>query len=172
MSAARLYILCGLPFAGKTTLALALVQWFGFTHIALDDINSERDLGLTGDAISQSDWARSYAEAHRRLDAALAGGQSVIYDATNFNRKERDRLHKIAARYNISTTVIYLDLADEARHRWQANRRTRSRYDVRDEDFAQVADNFDPPTADEDTLTYDGSLPLDEWVAQTFEDAK
>ncbi len=170
MSNARLYILCGLPFAGKTTLALALVHRLGFTHIALDDINSERGLGVSGEPISQADWARSYAEAHRRLEAPLASGQTVIYDATNFTRKERDRLRKIAARHNIAASVIYLNLADQARRRWQDNRGSRTRYDVRDEDFAQVTANFELPTADENVITYDGILPLDEWIGWTFGD--
>ncbi len=169
MSNVRLYILCGLPFAGKTTLAQALMRRFGFPYIALDDINSERSLGLDGERISQMNWAKSYAEAHRRLDANLASGQSLIYDATNFTRKERNRLRELAAKHSIATTVIYLDLADEARRRWQANHISHARYDVRDEDFALVADNFEPPT-DEDAITYDGTLLLDEWIARTFGD--
>lgn len=168
MSAARLYILCGLPFAGKTTLAQAIAQWLGGTVVALDDINRERGVGLTGEPISQADWARSYAEAHRRLDAALTEEQSVIYDATNFRRKERDRLRDIAARYDVAAIIIYLDLPIEARRRWQANRRSGLRYDVRDEDFALVADNFAPPAADEEVITYDGTQPIDDWIAQTF----
>jgi len=68
MSEARLYILCGLPFAGKTTLARAMARRLGFVSIALDDVNSERGVGLSGEAIPQAEWAKSYAEAHRRLD--------------------------------------------------------------------------------------------------------
>jgi predicted kinase len=170
MNEARLYILCGLPFAGKTTLAQAMARRLGFTSITLDDINSERGVGLTGEAISQADWARSYAEAHRRLDAALAAGQSVIYDATNFQRKERDRLRDIATRHGLPATVVYLNLpAAEVRRRWLDNRASGVRYDVRDEDFAQVADNFEPP-ADEDVIIYDGTQPVAEWVSNTFGD--
>jgi hypothetical protein len=39
---------------------------------------------------------------------------------------------------------------------------------VRDEDFAQVADRFEPPTDDENTVCHDGSIPLDWWIEQTF----
>jgi adenylate kinase family enzyme len=40
MSESKLYILCGLPFAGKTTLAKELVKRFGFVHIGIDQINT------------------------------------------------------------------------------------------------------------------------------------
>ncbi len=169
MSEARLYILCGLPFAGKTTLARVMARRLGFVSIALDDVNSERDVGLSGEAISQAEWAKSYAEAHRRLDQALAERQSVIYDATNFQRKERDRLRDIAARHGLPVSVIYLNLPTaEVCRRWLDNRRSGVRYDVRDEDFAQVAENFEPPSSDEDVLIYDGTLPSSQWIEQMF----
>jgi len=99
----------------------------------------------------------------------LAAGQSVTYDATNFQRKERDRLRNIAARHDLPTTVIHLNLpAAKVRRRWLDNRRSGVRYDVRDEDFAQVAENFEPPSSDEDVLIYDGTLPSSQWIEQMF----
>lgn len=164
----RLYLTCGLPFAGKTTLAVQLAQHSGWKRISLDDINAERGVGQDNSVITQADWARSYAEAHRRVDATLAAGQTVIYDATNFTRKERDRLRHIAARHNAATTIIYLDIADIARTRWQDNRRNPARRDVGDADYAQVADNFQPPTADENVIIFDRSRPLAEWISNNF----
>lgn len=54
------------------------------------------------------------------------------------------------------------------RKRWQKNRTTKLRSDVRDEDFAEVADNFQPPTEDEKVLIYDEREPMDIWVKQHF----
>src|SRR5438093_426031 len=39
-----------------------------------------------------------------------------------------------------------------------------------EDDFALVADNFEPPTDDENVVRYDGSTPLDTWIDQTFSD--
>jgi hypothetical protein len=44
----RLYILCGSPFAGRSTLARALVAATGCESVALDAINSEYGAGLRG----------------------------------------------------------------------------------------------------------------------------
>lgn len=38
-----LYILCGLPFAGKTTLTRALERKLGFALVELDAINLEEN---------------------------------------------------------------------------------------------------------------------------------
>ena len=52
MSEPTLYILCGLPFAGKTTLAKELVKHFGFVHIDIDQIYTNFCVWLRGVFIS------------------------------------------------------------------------------------------------------------------------
>ncbi len=42
----RVYILCGLPFAGKTTLARTLAQHLDLPRVSIDEINGERGLGF------------------------------------------------------------------------------------------------------------------------------
>lgn len=160
------YILCGLPFSGKSTLARELARRFGLEHVEIDRINSERGVGFDGAPISQQEWTATYSESFRQLERCLANGRSAVYDATNFTRQQRDRVRRIAGRFHACAAVIHLDLPDEARRRWQVNRLSGERYDVRDDDFAQVADNFEPPTDDEETIRYDGQTPLDEWLEQ------
>jgi predicted kinase len=169
MPTPRLYILCGLPFAGKTTLAGVLSDHLGLARLALDDIICEWGVGLDGRPIPAEHWAAAYNEAYRRLDALLRAGRSVVYDATNYRRAHRRRLERIAARHGATTQVIYLDVAEaEARRRWQQNRVTRERWDVRAEDFAKVVDHFEPPDPDEGVLHYDPAVPPAQWIAQTF----
>ncbi len=164
-----LYILCGLPFTGKTTLARALEQQLGIALVELDDINSVRGVGLRGEAISPEEWDRTYAEAYRQLDTLLAAGQSVLFDAASFTKAQRDFLRILAGKRGASSLVIYLDVSEvEARQRWLQNRATGARYDVRDEDFAQVVNFFEPPTPEEQAVYYRPSQPADEWIQQTF----
>jgi len=164
-----LYIMCGLPFAGKTTVALALVRQVGFRRVAIDDINDERGIWDDTVGLTPEEWANTYAEAYRRIDLLLAQGHSVIDDSVNHTWALRERLRAIAARHGASATVLYIDVpAAEARHRWVRNRQTEERGDVRDEDFANVFDNFEPPCADETVLRYAGVLPLDAWIDRVF----
>jgi predicted kinase len=102
------YALCGLPFAGKSSVAGALARRSGAPVIRLDAINHERGLGLDGSAIPWDEWERTYDEAYRRIDRALADGNSVIFDHGNFNRSERDRVREIGKRHQARVVTIYV----------------------------------------------------------------
>jgi predicted kinase len=138
-------------------------------YLELDRINIERGIGMDGGMITRQQWTASYREAYRRLKDALAQGCTVVYDATNFRRIQRDQVRRIAAHYGADVVVIHVQVPEaEIRRRWQANRITKQRLDVRDEDFAEVAANFQLPNADERVLHYDQRIPPEEWLAQHF----
>lgn len=166
---AVLVLMCGLSFAGKTTIARALADARGWRYISLDDINTERGVGIAGQPISDREWQRTYAEAYRRIEQCLRARQPLIYDETNMLRAQRDQLRGIAAACAAPTYVVYVATPeDEARRRWQANRLRPQRSDVRDDNFAQVIARFEPPASDEAVIRFDPSLPLQEWIARAF----
>lgn len=164
-----LYILCGLPFAGKTTLAKELVNCLSIKRVALDEINTERGIWDEETGMSSEEWEATYQEAYRRIASCLRQGESVVDDSTNFTRTQRDRLRSIAEQHQARTQVIFVDIpVSEARRRWQENRQTARREDVRDEDFAYVLHHFVSPTEDEQVLRYDGTVQAREWVRLMF----
>ncbi len=166
-----LYILCGLPFAGKTTLAKELVNSLAVKRVAIDDINSERGIWDNEKGLSSEEWDETYREAYQRIATFLSKGESVVDDSANFTVEQRDRLRDIAQQYNASTCVIFVDISlTEARRRWQENRQTAVRADVRDDDFAHVVVYFAPPTVNENVLLYNGSLPVRDWIHHIFND--
>jgi predicted kinase len=160
--------MCGLSFAGKTTLARTLASHCGWHYLSLDVVSTKRGVGLDGNAISPQEWTLTYAEAYRCVQEALRTGHSVVYDETNFLRAQRDQLRSIAARYHAKTYVLYVATsAAEARRRWQHNRITHQRGDVRDDDFALVVERFEPTTADEYVIRYNSTVPIGIWIIQT-----
>ena len=167
ISEPALILMCGLPFAGKTTIARALSAYRRWNYISLDAINTERGVGLDDQPIPAHEWEQTYAEAYRRVDACLRQGLSVVYDETNFLKAQRDQLRAIAADSHVPTYVLYIATPEaEARRRWQQNRLTPQRGDVRDDDFALVIRRFEPPTENESIIHYDPSLPLQYWIEQ------
>jgi adenylylsulfate kinase-like enzyme len=96
-----LYLLCGLPFAGKTTLAKALVRSLGIHRVAIDDINNERGIWDEETGLSPEEWTNTYQEAYRRIAASLKRGESVIDDSANFTRELRQLGQKL---FNITKT--------------------------------------------------------------------
>lgn len=164
-----LYILCGLPFAGKSTLAKELVKRFGFVYIDIDQINTNFGVGLCGAPISPEEWEKSYAAAYKWLRDALDSGQSVLFEGANFTKELRDRLRAIADVRVAASRVIYVDISEsKARERLHYNRVTRQRSEVRDDNFALVATYFELPTVEEQVIYYHQSKPLNEWIRQNF----
>ena len=162
----RLVILCGVPFAGKSTLARALAARPGWVLLEVDAINRDRGAGSRDGRLSRAEWTATYREAFRRLDGLLAEGRSVVYDATNGRRRMRDRLRQIAAVRGARAVVVLVEPPlVEVRRRRETNRLTPRRPDVHDDDFAEVVSGFQAPGEDEGAVRYDGSTPVAEWIA-------
>lgn len=169
MNKPYLYLLCGFPFAGKTTVARKMVNELGFRRVSIDEINNERGVWDEEKGLSPEEWTKTYQEAYRRIDALLSQGESVIDDSANFTREQRDCLRAIAHAYDATSVVIFLDTPlAEAQRRWQENRQTTVRADVRDSDFVHVIEHFELPTEDEQVLCYDGTISVEEWMDLTF----
>ncbi len=166
-----LYIMCGLPFAGKTTLAKEMVNLLGIKRVSIDEINSERGIWNDETGMSPEEWTKTYEIAYQRTANFLSQSKSVVDESANFTKEQRDRLRVIAEQYNSQTYVIFVDISlAEVRRRWQENRQTVVRNDVRDDDFAHVVEYFEPPTANENVLRYDGSMSSEVWIRQYFKE--
>jgi predicted kinase len=166
MSQPRLYVVFGLPFAGKSTLVRELVRQRGCRVIDIDAMNTARGVGIDGAAITAEEWATSFALARMRLIAELSAGESVAYDGHVWCRTQRDEFRAIARANGATVTLIYLDVPESVTHaRLLANRRSPQRFDVRDELFAQAVALMEPPDGEEGVMRYDGSEPVAAWIA-------
>lgn len=164
-----LIMMCGLPFAGKSTLAVAIARTFSIPVVSLDAINTARGIGLNGAAIAPDQWAATYAEAYRQLEMHLASGQSAIYDHASLTSQERDAVRAIAARHDAATRVIYVPISsEEAQRRLHANRTTHKRHDVRDDNFALALHSFVPPDGEPDVVRYNATVPPAAWIRETL----
>lgn len=159
----RLFVLCGLPFAGKSTMGRALHERLGVSHVEVD-----RYLGgsVGGQRVGRPEWIDAYRLAYREVETELAAGRSVVFDAVGYRRVQRERARRIAAAYGVVVAVIFLDVTlDEARARLAANRERRTRRDVPTDDFLEVAEGLQPPLPDEEpVLRYRPDEPLDYWI--------
>ena len=100
-----LYLLCGMSFAGKSTLAAAIAEHAHATIVSLDDINEAR--GLAGGlGIPDHEWARSHRVALQRAAEELARGHSVVIDDTNCFRFLRDDYRALAGRLGVRAVVL------------------------------------------------------------------
>lgn len=150
-------LLCGLPFAGKTTVACELRERLDATVISLDAINAERGL-QGGEGITVEEWQRSHQVALARLAEALQAGHAiVVIDDTNCLRFLRDNYREVACLFGAAAHVLLLPAdEEELTRRLRKNRDSATRNDVHDEVFAATVDRFEWPGDDESPIIWSG----------------
>src|SRR3989344_1382013 len=166
----KLYILCGIPFSGKTTLAKKLERKLGFKVIDLDEVKFD----LFGKEIKDNDIKEDgldkvYQEVYKRIETNLIRGKTVIHDTGNFTKSERDLVKMMADKLSIKTVTIFVDTPKEvARERLLQNRKTTQRFDVTDEDFEGTTNEMELPSESEEHIVYKFGTPMEVWIKQNF----
>ncbi len=160
----KLYILCGLPFSGKTTLANATVKKLGCERIDLDEIKFELyGKEIRDNDLKQSDWDLVYQKMYKAIEEGLKEGKTVIHDTGNFTNHERELVIQIAKNLGVETKIIFVDIPkDIAYKRILQNRASQLRFDVTDKDFENAAAELEIPTKNVIFFRYGDNV--DSWI--------
>ena len=89
---AIIHAMVGASGSGKSTFAARLARETGFEIVCPDTIRGE----LTGDESSQAANAQVFTIVPLRLRTCLKLRGGVIYDATNYNEKNRKTVYEVA----------------------------------------------------------------------------
>ncbi|MBV9873130.1 MAG: AAA family ATPase [Verrucomicrobia bacterium] len=163
------WLMCGLSFSGKTTLAHKIVDRLQCGYISLDDINAEPRL-WGGDGILVEEWERTHALARERLAKWMDTGKDAVVDDVNNLRWLRDRWRSAASAGPYHTIVIYLDIPrEELVARRCANQLTAERKGITEAVWAKHFSEFQPPEADEQVIRYKLTEDAASWVISHFE---
>lgn len=163
-----LYLLCGMSFSGKSTLAEAIAQQTGAIVVGLDSINAERGL-FGGLGVPDQEWAASHNVALERVADGLASGCSVVVDDTCCFRFLRDGYRSVAQRFGIPSVLLYLDVPVRTlRQRMAANAISPARSGVTEEVFADLFSKFEAPAPDEHAVLVESDAPAAAWVAHNI----
>lgn len=130
----RLVHLVGPSGSGKSTFAASLPGIDA--HLSLDDLRQAR-----GSRADQRDNRQVLGECLDRLDAALAGGGTVVWDATSLNQHQRSVVHAVARRRDALTTHAVVLVEEDELHR----RNDRRAHPVPPHVLAAQARRFVPP---------------------------
>ncbi len=160
----KLYIMTGLPYAGKTTLSRALQQRLGYDVVSVDRIMDERDMWREGHP-TQDDWNEAYAEAYRQIEQLLRESKTVIFDCANLPFHERENARTIAGRAGVSHKLVYVNTrVDEIRARWRVNATTMQRGQLTPKMMDDGIQMFEEPDAREQAITYSTEADLSDWI--------
>jgi predicted kinase len=161
-----LFILCGQPYAGKTTLGRAIVKRFGYETVDVD-VTKEHlyGLGLRDEDLTHEQWEWIYEQTDQQIAAYLQGGRSVVDDSRNFRKLERVHAKAIADRDAADFVTVYVRTPEAVlRQRLYENRKHPTRHDVDDHIFERFLTLFEPPAEDEHPLVFNCGDDLDEWI--------
>lgn len=136
-------ILCGLPFAGKSTLAEALIA-DGYLIVSIDGINEERGLGKNGAKISAYAWEETHKIALERFRDHLQTGKNVVWDDTNYAAFIRDPIFEAAMEAGGEPVVVFVDAPVEV-VRSRAGQTTKHSRPSSVQDIERVIKNFERP---------------------------
>lgn len=161
----KLFILCGLTFSGKTSLAQRIAECLPVTIISFDAIYEELRQKTGRDLSPQPEvWDQVKRIALLSLSENLQEGKNVVWDSTNPLRKHREELIKIGDCFGAQSIVIHVNTPlDEIRKRRQKNKFTNERSDRGSEEFEQRLRTWEDPlegeraiqiTSESDILTF------------------
>jgi len=105
----RLYLVCGLPGAGKTTRALELAAATGAVRLCPDEWLEALGVGLV-------DWEfrfRLEPQLLRHAEELLRAGVGVIGEFASWTRAEREVIRQIAVRTGVAAELHFMDAPPE-----------------------------------------------------------
>lgn len=158
-----LFIFCGLPYAGKTTLRNELIKRFKFNYVSVDELIDEKSLNL--EKMTQDDWDKVYFEAFENLKKLLTDGKTVILDIGNLKLSQRDDAKAIAQNLGIKHILIYINTPiEKIKRRRKLNTETHKREYLDNRLMNHALNMFKEPTPDENPIFYNQNEDLDEWI--------
>jgi predicted kinase len=149
-----LFILCGLPYVGKSYIAKQVQSKTDIAFVSIDDIFHAQGFDWNSNTLPDVDtWEQIFTESYEQTRKALMIGKSVLYDSTNQTVTSRDKLRKVAESADADTKVIYIQSPVEVIwKRWEENQQSRTRSVVNRELVQQTIDMFEEPTEGEDVV--------------------
>ncbi|GHO43457.1 AAA family ATPase [Ktedonospora formicarum] len=163
-----LYLMCGTPFSGKTTLAKQIAARMGYHYISLDDLMRERGFDLS-QTQPVEEWEKTHHICFQLLHTLMQEDTNIVLDDTNFLKWLRERFRAVALEHKYQVRTIHLAIpVTELERRRQQALATGERNYLDDEAFYNVIHHFEVPDQAEDPIIFDMTSELSKWLDTHF----
>ena len=151
-----LFILCGLPYSGKSYLSKEIIKNIPIEYISIDDIFHARGYDWNTNTLPDAkSWSEIFETSYEKTREALNNSKNVLYDSTNHTKTSRDTLRKVAESVGADTHVIFIDVPlDTIYKRWEENKANPTRSVVDRELVDMTIQMFEKPDEDESVISY------------------
>lgn len=152
--AGRVVVVCGLPGAGKTTVAERVTDRVGATRLRTDVIRKEL---FSAPEYTDEESAAVYDELFARTRRLVADGDPVVLDATFSDRANRERARDLAATLDAPFDLVEVVCAESVVEQ-RIRRRTDDESDADVEVHRTFRDLFDPIEGEHVVVDNSGDL--------------
>lgn len=146
-----LYVLCGLPYSGKTYITDNIQREVDIDLVRIDDIFAQHGYNWNTNKLPDADgWGSIFNQAHAEVLTSLSAGRSIMFDSTNHMRVARQTLHDLASTAGYPSRVIYIPVPTETLwQRYRANAENPTRSIVPEHLIQMTIDTLEIPTDEE-----------------------
>jgi predicted kinase len=138
----KLYLMCGLPFSGKTYAGRKIADIIEGKFLSYDEIWKE----LFDQTGKDTSWEELTAIIQGRIQDYLLQGENVVYDTLNDTVGNRNQLRDIAQSCGAPTFIVYMDTPMEIiSARQKENEQSNQRHTVLEEKFKEAKERFEKP---------------------------
>ena len=106
----KLYLLCGKPGCGKSTVARELEKSFNYIHFSADDFMLKL-YGEVEDRVEFEEKLNKIKEHIYSICDKVLVNNNVVLDFGFWTKKERDYVRERFSKFDV--TLIYIDLTDD-----------------------------------------------------------
>lgn len=137
----NLYILCGLPFSGKSLLGKEMSIKTGYSLISYDDVwqslfHLHQD--ITYDVVLNV--------CKKQIYDLLHDGFTVIYDSANLKEEQRQYIKRIADDMGLNTAIVYIEISlKEVKERRKQSLLDKTHHIVSNENFTKAIEQLEKP---------------------------
>lgn len=150
-----LVVVCGLPGAGKTTVAGDVVDRLDAVRIRTDVVRKDR---FDDPDYTEAETDAVYRVVRDRADAALGADDHVVLDGTFRERAFREPAYELAREHDVDCLVLKVEADDDVvRERIRAREDDASDADV--SIYEHYRDQFAPLQVDHVVVDNSGTIP-------------